>query len=306
MSIQQILRTIAAFLQSIWLVIAGLFSPPAVEPAQPTIIPPPENPAIIRMEDFSLVWSDEFDGSAPDSSKWTGFRCGADRSVVRQGGWWNTDLAEVKDGKLNIATRYYADGYKGGKAGWYSCGLCTDGLFEQTYGYFETRCVLPKGTGMWAAFWMLPHDFSNTVGGGGADGAEIDVFESPNYHYKLSDNVNVVTSNLHIDGYGKEEQSKCVATPFIEDNDPYETFNTYGVEWNEKEYIFYINGVETGRSDFGGTSRVPEYLLLTAEVGGKNGAAGKSWAGDALDPDARPTDLIVDYVRVYQYNSLLG
>ncbi len=69
---------------------------------------------------------------------------------------------------------------------------------------------------------------------GGTDGAELDVFESPNYRYKLSDNVNVVTTNIHIDGYGREEQSLCVATPFLE-NDPYENFNTYGVEWNENE-----------------------------------------------------------------------
>ena len=158
---------------------------------------------------------------------------------------------------------------------------------------------------MWSAFWMLPQDFSNTIGNGGTDGAELDIFESPNYRYKLSDHVNVVTTNIHIDGYGKEEQSQNVATPFIEANDPYETFNTYGVEWNEKEYIFYINGVETGRSAFGGTSRVPEYLLLTAEVGGSNGVAGTSWAGDALKADAHPTDFVVDYVRAYQYNSLL-
>ncbi len=301
MSFNDIIRTIVAFFQSIWLFIAGLFTPASVKPAEPVIIPPPENPAIISFDDFSLVWSDEFDGDTLDASKWTGFRCGSEKSVVRQGGWWNTDFASVKDGNLNITAKYYSDGYKGGKAGWYSCGLCTTGLFEQTYGYFEVRCILPKGVGMWSAFWMLPQDFSHTIGNGGTDGAEIDVFESPDYHYKLSHNVNVVSTNIHIDGYGTEEQSKCVATPFIESNDPYEEFNTYGVEWNEKEYIFYINGVETGRTDFGGTSRVPEYLLLTTEVGGKNGKASSSWAGDALSSDAHPTDFVVDYVRVYQY-----
>lgn len=306
MSIQQVFRAIIAFFQSIWLFIAGLFSPAALKPADPTVIPPPENPQIVCMDDFTLVWADEFDGTALDASKWTGFRCGADTAVVRQGGWWHTDFATVQDGNLRIAARYCENGYKGGKPGWYSCGLCTTGLFEQTCGYFETRCILPKGVGLWSAFWMLPQDFSHTVGNGGTDGAELDIFESPNYHYKLSDNVNVVTSNIHIDGYGKEEQSECVATPFIEANDPYETFNTYGVEWNEKEYIFYINGVETGRSAFGGTSRVPEYLLLTLEVGGVNGVAGESWAGDALSPDAQPTDFVVDYVRAYQYKSPVG
>ncbi len=301
MSFNDIINAIVAFFQSIWLFIAGIFTPAPVKPANPVIIPPPENPAIISFDDFSLVWSDEFDGNTLDASKWTGFRCNSEKSVVRQGGWWNTDFASVKDGNLNITAKYYPDGYKGGKAGWYSCGLCTTGLFEQTYGYFEVRCILPKGVGLWSAFWMLPQDFSHTIGNGGTDGAELDVVESPDYHYKLSHNVNVVTTNIHIDGYGKEEQSKCVATPFIEANDPYEEFNTYGVEWNEKEYIFYINGVETGRTDFGGTSRVPEYLLLTTEIGGKNGKAGSSWAGDALSSDAQPTDFVVDYVRVYQY-----
>ena len=306
MSITNFFKPIIAFFQSIFLLIAGLFSSPAAKPAQPTVIPAPENPTVICMDDYSLVWYDDFDGDTLDTSKWTGFRCGSETSVVRQGGWWHTDFATVKDGTLNIATKYYPNGYKGGKAGWYSCGLCTTGLFEQTYGYFEVRCILPKGVGMWSAFWMLPQDFSHTIGNGGTDGAEIDVFESPNYHYKLSDNVNVVTTNLHIDGYGKEEQSENVATPFIEANDPYEEFNTYGVSWNETEYVFYINGVETGRSSFGGTSRVPEYLLLTAEVGGANGVAGASWAGDALQSDAEPTDFVIDYVRAYQYRSLLG
>ena len=97
-----------------------------------------------------------------------------------------------------------------------------------------------------------------------------------------------------------EEKSQCVATPFIETNDPYEEFNTYGVEWNENEYIFYINGTETGRSSFGGITEVPEYLLLTVEVGGSGGKAGESWAGKALAKDAETTAFIVDYVRVYQ------
>ena len=70
-------------------------------------------------------------------------------------------------------------------------------LFEQKYGYFEIRCVLPKGVGMWASFWMMPHGINDSIGNGGVDGAEIYVFESPNYHYKLSDNVNVVTLLSH-------------------------------------------------------------------------------------------------------------
>ena len=51
---------------------------------------------------------------------------------------------------------------------------------------------------------------------------------------------------------------------------------------------------------------MPEYLLLTAEVGGSNGIAGSSWAGEVLASNAQPSDFVIDYVRVYQYRSLLG
>ncbi|MBQ4226598.1 MAG: family 16 glycosylhydrolase [Clostridia bacterium] len=92
----------------------------------------------------------------------------------------------------------------------------------------------------------------------------------------------------------------------MEEQDPYETYNTYGAEWNEEEYIFYINGVETGRTDFGGTSQVPEYLIVDCSVNGMAGFPLNGYAGDALTFDSpQPTDLVVDYVRVYQYKSLL-
>ncbi|MBR3179191.1 MAG: glycoside hydrolase family 16 protein [Clostridia bacterium] len=155
------------------------------------------------------------------------------------GFWWNTDLAIVHDGKIHIQTKYFENGYKSGKNGWYSCGLCTDGLFDQTYSYFEIRCILPKGTGIWPSLWMMPHQMNDTIGNGGIDGAEIDVFEAANYQYRLSNNVNVVSSAIHYDACGSDQQKQTVCTPFLTDNDPYEEYNTYGVEWNEKEYIFY-------------------------------------------------------------------
>ena len=100
---------------------------------------------------------------------------------------------------------------------------------------------------------------------------------------------------------------KTAGTPFIENNDPYEEYNTYGVEWNENEYIFYINGVETGRTDFGGPSQVPEYMIVNCNVNGTEGFPLNGWVGDALTFDSEaPTDFVVDYVRAYQYNSLMG
>ena len=277
-----------SFLKAIWALIISAFL--ALSPAG--------FPQVPHADDFVLTWSDEFDGASLDLSKW---RCYGEDSAegrVRRGGYWQDDMARVQDGCLHIATEYYPDGLNSnGKPGWYTAGIETSSLFEQTYGYFEVRCILPKGEGLWSAFWMMCGGVGS-VGNGGTDGAEIDVFESPYYGKTLRSRV---SSNIHFDGYEEAHQSTNVCKPYLFFNDPYEAFNTYGVEWNENEYIFYINGIETGRTDFGGTSRVPEHLLLSVEVGGENAVPGESWAGAALTPESETSDFIVDYVRVYQY-----
>ncbi len=257
-------------------------------------------PRVPHEKKLELVWSDEFDGESLDRTKWEGHHCTDDDSspAVRRGSYWHTGLAVVEDGCLRIQTRYLPDGLNGnGKPGWYSCGIDTNGLYEQRYGYFEVRCILPRGTGMWSAFWMLTGSMGN-VDGGGTDGAEIDVMESPFYTARCN---RKISSNIHYDGYGDAHQSKNVCEPFILFNDPYEEFNTYGIEWDEDGYTFYINGIKTGSSDFGGASRVSEYMILSVEVGGAGAVPGESWAGATLSPGGEVTDFVIDYVRAYQY-----
>ena len=90
------------------------------------------------------------------------------------------------------------------------------------------------------------------------------------------------------------------AKDFLTLNNPYEEFNTYGLEWNENEYIFYINGVETFRTDFGGVSQNEEYLILSVEMKGENGVP-----SNRENVSGEETKFIVDYVKVYQYNDLI-
>ena len=279
---------IVAFLKAAWAVFLSLF----------LSLSPAGFPQVPHEKDFELVWYDEFDGETLDRTKWAGHFCNGEDARVCDGGWWHTDMARVEDGCLHISTKYYPDGYNGnGKPGWYSCGIDTNSRYEQTYGYFEVRCILPKGVGLWSAFWMVARSVGS-VGNGGTDGAEIDVFESPFHGERYP---NRVTSNIHYDGYYEDHQEANVCEPLVLLNDPYEKFNTYGVEWNEDGYIFYINGIETGRSDFGGASRVSEYMILSVEVGGTDGVPGYSWAGAPLTPTSETSDFIVDYVRAYQY-----
>ena len=252
----------------------------------------------VDMDKFELTFSDEFDGEL-DRSVWSGHYQYGNKTVSRKGSYWNQYLAETKDGNLVIPVVYLEDGMGGEGAGWYSAGIDTDADapngFSQKFGYFECRCILPAGADIWSAFWLMNSGVFD-VDGSGQDGTEIDIFESDGYEELYNRNV---SSNLHFDGYGDAHQ-KLGAKRFLLKNNPYEEYNTYGLEWNENEYIFYINGVETFRTSFGGVSQNPEYLILSVEMRGEDGIP-----SERENAPADGAEFIVDYVRVYQYKDMM-
>ncbi|GAA3090913.1 hypothetical protein GCM10020001_002560 [Nonomuraea salmonea] len=144
-----------------------------------------------------LVWSDEFDGpagSAVDSSKW--------RFDIGGGGWGNnehqyyTDSTRnaAKDGNGNLvitARRENPANYQChyGTCQYTSARLLTAATFTRTYGRFEARMKLPRGQGIWPAFWML--------GGtsGWPDNGEIDIMEN------IGREPNTVHGTIHGPGY---------------------------------------------------------------------------------------------------------
>ena len=67
--------------------------------------------------------------------------------------------------------------------------------------------------------------------GNGRDGTEIDVYESLCGGDLLP---NAVSSNLHYDGYNDAHEAMGDVKVLLKNN-PYEEYNTYGVEWNENE-----------------------------------------------------------------------
>ncbi|MBR5234075.1 MAG: glycoside hydrolase family 16 protein [Clostridia bacterium] len=251
----------------------------------------------VDMDKFELTFSDEFEGEL-DRSVWSGHYQYGNKTESRKGSYWNQYLAETKDGNLVIPVVYLEEGMGGEGAGWYTAGVDTDSDspngFSQKFGYFECRCILPEGADVWSAFWLM-NDGVYEVDGSGRDGTEIDIFESDGYEEILNRNI---SSNLHFDGYGDDHQ-KLGAKRFLIKNNPYEEYNTYGLEWNEDEYIFYINGVETFRTSYGGVSQNPEYLILSVEMRGENGIP--SQRENAPGEEAQ---FVVDYVRVYQYKDM--
>lgn len=255
----------------------------------------------VDMSKFTITFEEEFEGEL-DRSVWSGHYQYGNTSVSRKGSYWNQHLAYTENGNLIIPIVYLEEGMGGKEAGWYTAGIDTDSDapdgFSQKFGYFECRCILPEGADIWSAFWLM-NDGVYNEDGNGRDGTEIDIFESDRYEKLLN---NCVTSNLHFDGYNEAHQ-KMGAKAFYTGNNPYEEYNTYGLEWNENEYIFYINGKETFRTDFGGVSQNEEYIILSVEMRGEDGIPSQRENAPDEEKESR---FIVDYVKVYQYNDLLG
>jgi beta-glucanase (GH16 family) len=125
-------------------------------------------------------WSDEFDsadGSRPDPSRW----------VYDPGGngWGNeeletyTDRAEnsrIEGGALVITARAEkftgADGFP---RDYTSARIKTLGRFSQLYGRFEARIKIPRGQGIWPAFWMMGVNIDTR---GWPDDGEVDIMEN--------------------------------------------------------------------------------------------------------------------------------
>src|SRR5262245_38576647 len=92
-------------------------------------------------QQWKLIWNDEFDGSKLDEYKWN-------RLVdsKRRDGFWIKDDAYLS-GKGTLLLRTRNDGDR------YTCGAVnTQGKFEHAFGYYVTRCKIPKQPGHWPAF----------------------------------------------------------------------------------------------------------------------------------------------------------
>ena len=218
----------------------------------------------------NLVWSDEFDGKELDLSKWIYRGLGKRKDAV------NVKEAVTLDGqgRLVITTSKAGDE-------WHTGMIATQGKFERAFGYWECRVKFQTQEGHWSAFWLQSPRLGKVIGDTAASGTEIDIFEY------LRKRDNKIQHTLHWDGYGKDHKS---AAQVADVAGLTEGWHTVGLEWTEKEYVFYIDGRETWRTDKG-VSQTPEYVILSCEVG--------KWAGD-ISKTTLPDSALFDYVRVYK------
>lgn len=243
-----------------------------------------------RIPDCTLVWADEFSGSAVDPAKWE-FQTG-DGSQFGIPGWGNNELqwyqsanASVANGVLTIQARQQS---VGGKA-YTSARLRSLGRAEFLYGRIEMRARLPVGKGLWPAFWMLPSEPS--IYGVWAASGEIDVMESigGDRIYGTIHHGGSFPANVH------------AGTDILLPAGSAADFHVYAVEWEPTGIRWYVDGqLYATRTDWFSTGGpypapfdVPFHLLLNVAVGG-------NFPGNPDGSTVFPQSYVVDYVRVYQ------
>ena len=163
--------------------------------------------------------------------------------------------------------------------------------FKQTYGYFEIRAKMPRGRGVWPAFWLVPQDRSWPP--------EIDVFEV--HGHLLQGYWATVHSSPQNKGFTQRRQDKpSKASQFrIHTPDLSLDFHDYGVEWNAKEIIWTFDGQQVAHIPTPAELHKPMIMIVNLAIGG-------TWPGH---PDAStpfPAALQVQHIRVYQLDTDKG
>lgn len=243
----------------------------------------------INLNDYSLVFSDEFKDDTLNTEVWQ------EVPDLGTGEIFDESMISLDGENLIISTQYLENGTKG--AGWYTGGIeNTDAYSNFKPGcYFECRCIVPAAKGMWSAFWMMTSGQKLYRKGVNAEYTEIDVMESFYYGQKYQ---NSTINTVHKYQPETHNFKSEIVGKYRIDKDIYNEYVTYGVLWTEDEFIFYIDGKESGRSTNGATSD-PAFMLLTCQVK-TNGVEHP----EVLDnpENTFPAKFIVDYVRVYKAN----
>jgi len=239
------------------------------------------------IENMILVWSDEFEGTAINTSNWT-FETGAT-------GWGNNELqnytngdnATLSDGKLIITTNKVDDNETVGS--YTSTRMITSGKQEFQYGRIEIKAKLPSGRGIWPAIWMLGSNFGSA---GWPACGEMDIMEYVGY------DPNTIHSTVHTpSGFGENGNGSSVTLTTCE-----EEFHVYGLIWNDQELIFYIDEPENVTHTYSPSTQNDDtwpfnqsaFFILNVAVGG-------NWGGvQGIDNSIFPQTMEIDYVRVYQ------
>lgn len=229
---------------------------------------------------WTLIWSDEFNGTSIDTTKW---------NVIDHTGDINNELHYhtpnavsvsggnliIKSDKQNLGGRSYTSGK-----------LTTQGKFDFTYGRIEIRSRQAATQGLHSAEWLL-HYQCNGYEPCTTWPPEFDIVEV------LGQDSSTAYHSVH---YGTCRDCRWPnndsSTSAVQGSNFTSEFHTFALEWEPTEVRWYIDDV-LNKTWIKPITNERMQIILDTAVGG-------NWPGSPDATTVFPAYHYVDYVRVYQ------
>jgi len=244
-------------------------------------------------KEWSLVWSDEFDGTGlPDTNKWS-YNFG-------NWGWGNNEPqyytssrlenARQENGTLIIEARRNDAGNE-----WTSARLTTQGKESFLYGRIEFRAKVPVTRGTWSAGWLLGDEYRDELSWPYC--GEIDVLECVGYEIDDSTGNGKNHATCHTRSYYFKQGNQIGSE--IEVSAMNTTFHTYAIEWYPDVIYGFLDGekyytYDMNKDELEWPFDKAQNIIINLAIGG-------GWGGlQGIDESVDSHQYILDYVRVYE------
>jgi beta-glucanase (GH16 family) len=241
---------------------------------------------------WSLVWSDEFESGTIDSTKWS-FDFG-------NWGWGENGLqnytdcheknAWVQNGKLIIEARKNDRGNE-----WTSARLSTQGKVSFLYGKYEIRAKVPANDGTWASVWTRGDQYVDE--GSKHTCGEISILDCRGDEINDETGSGTVHASKHVgsDYFNVEGQNS--GSIVVEDLSG--KFHTYSVEWMPNKIMEYVDDklyavYDESSTDLSWPHDNSQNIIMELAIGGNSGGQ------TAMHEHVKSSRMIIDYVRVYE------
>jgi beta-glucanase (GH16 family) len=247
-----------------------------------------EDPLLIpQSSGAKVLLDDEFDGSHLNDALWftcyswasPGERCTNGGNLELE--WYEAHNVTLSNGIANLV----AESHPSTKSHPFTSGMIQTGgtastpsTFAFRYGYAEMRAKLPRGPGMWPAFWLVQANRQWPP--------EIDIMEWQG----VDPTTDVVTAHWK-DAHGVHQQS---STGVDTGTQLWQGYHTYAADWEPNAITWYFDGKPIKRfTEKRWIPDKPMIVIANLAIGGWEPGQHSPRAGDF------PATFAVDYIRVW-------